>query len=215
MRLVLAVHGTASPAGQRVYAELADRVGAHVPAVLAHLDVQSPLLPEVVRPGDVVVPVLLARGYHVRIDCAAASDQGAIVAPAVGPDPALVSGAAARLNDAGAGPSWPVVLAAAGSRDPRALRDLQTAARRLRRLRGAPVELAFASRRDDVPQAVARLRATCGGSVAAASWLLAPGRFATVVEGSGADVVGAPLGAAPALVEIVMQRWSSVRDVAA
>ena len=72
MRLVLAVHGTAAPAGQQVYRDLADRIGRHVPTVLAHLDVQVPLLPDVAQPGDVVVPLLLARGYHVRVDCASA-----------------------------------------------------------------------------------------------------------------------------------------------
>lgn len=116
MRLVLAVHGTASAAGQRVYRDLADRVGEEVPTALAHLDVQTPLLPDVVRPGDVVVPVLLARGHHVRVDCGAAAHAGALVAPAVGPAPALVSLAQRRLRDAGAADDWPVVLAAAGSR---------------------------------------------------------------------------------------------------
>lgn len=210
MRVVLAVHGTASPAGQTVYAELAGRVGAHVPTALAHLDVVAPLLPDVARDGDIVVPVLLARGYHVRVDCAVAERCGAVVAPAVGPDPALVRLAQARLRAAGAGDAWPVVLAAAGSRDPRAQRDLATAARRLARLRRAPVELAFASRPGHVRAAVAELRRMHGGPVATGGWLIAPGRFADVTAQSGSDVTAGPLGADEALAGVVLRRVASV-----
>ncbi|HWH29526.1 MAG TPA: CbiX/SirB N-terminal domain-containing protein [Mycobacteriales bacterium] len=215
MRLVLAVHGTAAPAGQQVYRDLADRVSAHVPTALAHLDVQTPLLADVVRAGDVVVPVLLARGYHVRVDCAGAGRLGAVVAPAVGPAQPLVALAQRRLREAGAGDGWPVVLAAAGSRDPAARRDLQLAARRLRRLRGTEVELAFASRAGEVAATVAAVRERCGGPLAVAGWLLAPGRFAAAAAAAGADVTAAPLGVDDAVVEVVLQRWSSVRRLLA
>lgn len=77
MRLVLAVHGTASPSGQQVYRPLAARTAEHVPTALAHLDVQTPTLDDVVREGDVVVPVLPARSYDLRVDCAAAVQHGA------------------------------------------------------------------------------------------------------------------------------------------
>jgi len=215
MRLVLAVHGTASPEGQRVYRDLAERVGAHVPTALAHLDVQTPLLPDVVRAGDVVVPVLLARGYHVRVDCTAAAEAGALVAPAVGPAPELVALAQRRLQDGGAGDNWPVVLAAAGSRDATARRDLHLAARRLRRLRGTEVQLAFASRPGEVASAVRVLRERTGGPVAVASWLLAPGRFADAAASAGADVTTSPLGADGAVVDVVLQRFASLRRRAA
>lgn len=216
MRLVIAVHGTASPAGQRVYEDVAALAAEHVPTVLAHLDVQRPLLSDVARQGDLVVPVLLARGYHVRVDCAAASRAGAVVSPAVGPDPALVRLADRRLREAGAGDDWSVLLAAAGSRDATARRDLHLAAERLGRLRGTRVGLAFASRSGEVAEAVAALRERTGRPVAVATWLLAPGRFADVVAASGAEAVAAPLGADDAVVTVVLQRWHAARhDLAA
>lgn len=216
MRLVLAVHGTASSAGQQVYRDLATRMAAHVPTVLAHLDVQTPTLEDVVRAGDVVVPALLTRGYHVQIDCAAAADRGAVVAPAVGPDPALVALADRRLRNAGTGGDWPVVLAAAGSRDATAQRDLRAAAQQLGELRGSRVDVACASRPGEVAAAVTALRQRTGGPVGVATWLLAPGRFFDVVTASGAEAVGAPLGADRVVVEVVLRRWASARcDVAA
>ncbi|MFP5220347.1 MAG: sirohydrochlorin chelatase [Actinomycetes bacterium] len=215
MRLVLAVHGTASPAGQQVYRDLTDRVGAHVPTALAHLDVQTPLLADVARAGDVVVPVLLARGYHVRVDCTSAAALGAVVAPPVGPAQEVVALAQRRLREAGAGDDWAVVLATAGSRDPTAQRDLQLAARRLQRLRGTEVELAFASRPGEVAAAVAALRQRSGARVAVASWLLAPGRFASAAAAAGGDTTAAPLGADEALVAVVLQRWASARGALA
>lgn len=210
MRLVLAVHGTAAPAGQQVYRELADRIGRQAPTVLAHLDVQSPLLPDVVRPGDVVVPLLLARGYHVRVDCAEAQRCGATVTPAVGPDPALVALADRRLRDAGAQEDWPVLLAAAGSRDATAQADLRRAAQRLGQRRRTDVQVAFASRPGDVAAAVADLRARTGRPVAVATWLLAPGRFADAVAACEGDAVAAPLGGDPAVASVVLRRWAAV-----
>lgn len=215
MRLVLAVHGTTSPAGQRVYRQLAARVAAHVPTALAHLDVQTPTLADVVRRGDVVVPVLLARGYHVRVDCEQALQRRAVLAPAVGPDPALVALADERLRAAGAGDDWPVVLAAAGSRDATARADLQLAADRLGRRRGQRVELAFASRPGEVAATVASVRDRTGGPVGVATWLLAPGRFAETVSASGADAVGAALGAHASVVRVVLQRWATAQEAVA
>lgn len=215
MRLVLAVHGTASTAGQQVYRDLAAQTSEHVPTALAHLDVQQPLLGDVARAGDVVVPVLLARGYHVRVDCAAAAPAGAVVTGAVGPDPALVRLADRRLRQAGVGDHWSVVLAAAGSRDATARHDLQLAARRLGRLRGSDVGLAFASRPGEVAAAVVALRERTERPVGVATWLLAPGRFAEAVAGCGAEAVAAPLGADVDLVRVVLQRWRAARQALA
>src|SRR5688572_25447691 len=121
MALVLALHGTRWEPGRTTYRQLVRRVQAALPPVVVragYLDVQTPTLDDVVQPGDVVVPVLLARGHHARVDCAAATGRGARVADAVGPDPRLVAVADARLAESGAGRDWPVVLVAAGSRDP-------------------------------------------------------------------------------------------------
>jgi sirohydrochlorin ferrochelatase len=210
MALVLAFHGTRSPAGRATYMTLADRVAELVPEVpvrLGYLDVQEPVLSDVARPGDVVVPVLLARGYHVRVDCAAVAAPGVVVADAVGPDRALVTLAQHRLTEAGAGPDWPVVLVAAGSRDPAALADLDQAAAALATRRGTRVRVAMASRAGSVEAAVAELRAEQDRPIAAASWLIAPGVFASVAERCGADVVSRPLGACPTFAGVVVARY--------
>jgi sirohydrochlorin ferrochelatase len=218
MALVLAFHGTRSTPGRATYMSLVDRVAEAVPDTdvrLGYLDVQEPALADVVQPGDVVVPVLLARGYHVRVDCAAVASPLVHVADAVGPDPALVTLAQHRLTEAGAGADWPVVLVAAGSRDPVALADLELAAAGLAARRGRPVEVAMVSRPGSAEAAVARLRAAHGGPVAAASWLLAPGAFASAAERCGADVVSPPLGACATVAGVVAARYRAAASVLA
>ncbi|WP_433275000.1 sirohydrochlorin chelatase [Actinosynnema sp. CS-041913] len=49
------------------------------------------------------------------------------------------------------------------------------------------------------------------GRVAVASWLLAPGLFHRAVARSGADVVAAPIGAHPRVVEAVLLRYYEAR----
>ena len=210
MNLLLAVHGTRSREGQATYRALGDLVAELLPDVevrLGYLDVQEPALPDVAEEGDVVVPVLLARGHHVRVDCAALAASGVRVADAVGPDRALIELMDERLVQAGAGPGWPVVLVAAGSRDPVAVGDLHVAAAALAARRGTRVELAMASRSGSAQEAVERVGGEVGGPVAAASWLIAPGAFASVAQGCGAEAVGAPLGACEALALVVTDRY--------
>jgi sirohydrochlorin ferrochelatase len=56
-----------------------------------------------------------------------------------------------------------------------------------------------------VGDAVAQARRS-GGRVVIAPYLLAPGQFADRVREAGADLVAAPLGAHPAVIELVLQR---------
>jgi sirohydrochlorin ferrochelatase len=218
MRLVVAVHGTRSAQGQAEYEALRRLVAALLPTVdvrLGYLDVQQPDVAGLAEVGDVVVPVLLARGFHVRVDCAALASRGVLVGDAVGPHPALVHVLDQRLAQAGAGPGWPVVLVAAGSRDPAALADLRAAAIGLASRRRTRVELAMASCVGSAEQAVERLRREAGGPVAAASWFVAPGSFASAAAHCGADVVGRPIGACAALAGVVVSRYDAARGVAA
>lgn len=216
MSLVVAVHGTRSPEGQAAYQALRGLVADLLPTVdvrLGHLDVQQPAVADLAAPGDVVVPVLLARGFHVRVDCAALASRGVLVAGAVGPHPALVHLLDQRLAQAGAGPRWPVVLVGAGSRDPVALADLRAAAGAVAARRRTPVVLAMASRAGSAQQAVERLRRETGGPVAAGSWFVAPGAFASAAWHCGADVVGRPLGASAALAGVIVTRYDAARQV--
>jgi sirohydrochlorin ferrochelatase len=198
-RLVLTAHGSTDPR----FADVVDAVAARVRDLRPGLDVaighleHGPPLAGVVTPGCVVVPLLLSSGYHVRSDIPTQAP-GAVVARAVGPDARLAQALADRLREAG----WsggPVVLAAAGSADERALDDVREAARSLADRLGAEVRAAFVSAgsprlADLTPRAVA-------------SYLLAPGVFQDALSGSGAPVVAAPIADHPALAEIVLDRY--------
>jgi sirohydrochlorin ferrochelatase len=213
MTLVLAAHGTQDPAGAVVVEEIADAVRRRLPGVpvsVAYVDVRSPSLTEVLRSVDgpaVVVPAFLAAGYHVRVDVPEqillSGCSSVVVTPAVGPDPLVVAAVHARLVAAGWRAGDPVVLAAAGSSDPRAVADVHLAARRLSSLTRSAVPVGFiTSARPSVAEAVA----SAGRRVAIASWLLAPGLFHRRLADMGADLVSEPIGAHPRLVDLVVRR---------
>ncbi|MBW1600999.1 sirohydrochlorin chelatase [Streptomyces sp. JJ66] len=104
-----------------------------------------------------------------------------------------------------------VVLAAAGSRDPRSATDAEGTAHLLsQRLGGTPVVPAYASAAaPTVPDAVAALRAAGHRRIVLASYFTAPGFFATrCARDAGPDVpAAAPLGPHPALARLVLHRY--------
>jgi sirohydrochlorin ferrochelatase len=100
------------------------------------------------------------------------------------------------------------VLAAAGSSDPAALAEVRAAGRMLGSLLGRRVRVGFAATAaPKIDALVTGLRRAGKDRVAVASWLLAPGVFHSRIEEAGADVVGAPLGAHPDVVEAVIARY--------
>ena len=221
--LVLALHGTNSPSGQQVAAELVAAVAVRLPGVAVHLgwaDVLSPTLTETLSGlGDaIVVPGFLTAGYHVTSDLPAAiraSGGRARLAGLIGP--ALTDAVADRLLAAG-GPGDAVVLAAAGSTRPRAVDEVAAAARQLAERLGRPVVPAFlTAAQPSVTEAVAQLRESGHDRVAVASYLLAPGVFADRLQTVGADVVSDPIGVHPLVVEAVANAYAAVvaeqRDV--
>jgi sirohydrochlorin ferrochelatase len=190
----------------------------------AHVDVHKPALDDVVarfagegRP-TVVVPLLLSTGFHVRVDIARAvsSAEGlAVAAAALGPDPVLVRLLQLRLAESGAGADDVVVLAAAGSSDPRAAADVEATVAALASARGdAPVSVGFlASAQPTVPDAVARARHEHPGrAVAIATYLLAPGFFSARLDAAGADHVAAPLAPHPELATLALTRFDQARS---
>jgi sirohydrochlorin ferrochelatase len=198
---VLVAHGTRDPAGGTVVHELADLVRCHVPDVrVAFADVRQPDVTTVLRdcPGPaVVVPAFLSAGYHVRVDIpeqVAAAGTPAVITPHLGLD--LVSVARQRLRAAGWVPGQPVVLAASGSSDPRARAEVYDAAWRL-----------GASRVGFVATSEPALADVLEPGTAVASWFLAPGLFHRRAVAAGADVTAAPLGAHPAVAELIIRRY--------
>lgn len=243
--LLAVAHGSTDPAAARTIVRLTDRVRDLAPEI----DVR----PVFIQHGEpalrtataglagsgadvVIIPLLLAGGFHLDTDIASAVEAtSAGVAAPLGPDELLTDALAGRLGEALAGrrargtapgrslrvPSRPgrmaahgiaVVLAAAGSSDPAAAASVSRQARSLMARLGIPVETAFAAAGSPaVPDAVAAARARYGVPVAVASYLLAPGLFQCRLEASGADFVTAPLGDDPALARLILRRY---RDVA-
>jgi sirohydrochlorin ferrochelatase len=214
MTPVLVAHGTRDPAGVALARRLAGAMGAR----LAFVDVLGPALREVLAEvsGPVtVVPAFLAAGYHVRVDVprevAASGRHDVTVTEALGPHTAVVNALAARLGQAGWRRDDAVVLAAAGSSDPRAVADVRTAAGRLSALAGCRVRVGYLA--TGTPRLTALVDELCAAGrrrVAVGCWLLAPGTFHRAAGDCGADVVADPLGAHPAVLDRLAELAGSV-----
>lgn len=226
--LVAVAHGSRNPAAQANIRALLDAVREARPGLdvrEAYVELAAPLLPQVladVRGEVAVVPLLLGNGYHVAHDVAGVASfhrPGTPCAPALGPAPLLVDALVDRLAEAEQRVadcvlcpprSGPVVLAVAGSSDPRSHADADAMAVLLAERLGRPVLAAYnSSTTPSVTEAVAALRRAGHAAVSVATYLLSPGRFATEVAACGADVVSAPIGVHPALVALVLARYDA------
>lgn len=224
--LLAVAHGTRNPAGVHAVCQIVDAVRTHHSGLdvrLGWIELVEPGVPVVLADiapdlAAIVVPLLLSSGYHDRVDlpaAIAATRPGTAHAAVLGPDPLLAVALADRLSEAGYTAGDAVVLAGAGSSDPDAVASVPAQASLLAAelgLRaGAPaaVTVGFGSAASPtVVEAVSAAR-TGGGRVAIAPYLLAPGFFADRLGDAGADVVAAPLGAHPALIDLIVQRISS------
>ncbi|WP_079144103.1 sirohydrochlorin chelatase [Streptomyces luteocolor] len=233
--LVLVAHGSRDPRALETATALAERIRALRPGLavrLGHIELNEPLLTDTLaaHPGGraVLVPLLLGRGQHVKRDipraAAAAPHVETRVADPLGPHPLLAEALHARLVESG----WParppgraarsrhgVVLAAAGSRDPEAAADAETAAALLAERLGVPVVPAYAAPTAacarSVPDALASLAAQGRDRAAVAAYFTAPGRFATQSATAAPWIASAPLGTHPALARLVLHRYDQAR----
>jgi sirohydrochlorin ferrochelatase len=218
--LLAVAHGSRDPAAQECVLALTGRVatlsaGTRVATAFVQNAVPSlavglhDAVAQAGPDGVVVVPLLLSSGYHLSSDIAgAARAAGVPVAAPLGPGPRLVGPLADRLAEAGVPGQVPVVLAAAGSRDPRALADIRRQAALLAAYRRAPVVAAFASAaRPTIDEAVPFLASLTGQPVAVASYLLAPGLFHDRLRLSAGRWVSAPIGDHPAAAEVVLDSF--------
>ncbi|OFE14720.1 cobalamin biosynthesis protein CbiX [Humibacillus sp. DSM 29435] len=220
--LVASSHGTGSPSGRGAVGGLVAAVARRRPDLQvrsAFVDVQPPSPLRVMRDSDSrptrIVPLLLSAGYHVFVDLTAAAETSATttLAPALGPDVRLAGLLRDRLVEIGLRDDDVVVMAAAGSSEPSAVRDCEQVADDLAALLGRPVTPAYLSAASPrLDEAVAAARAGGAHRVVVATYLLAPGFFADLATRAGADVVSGPLLLAhqpppPALVDIVVERY--------
>ena len=222
MSLILVAHGTRKQRGVAMIGDLAEQVSATLGRTVhvSFVDVLGPTPSEVLtglsgRPVT-LVPAFLSRGYHVTSDIPthvdASGHADVTVTEALGPGPQLVRVLADRLIESGWRQDDSVVLAAAGTSDPGAQRDLHTMATGLSAITSSRVELAFAATGTPrVHEAVESLRQRGARRVVVASYLLSEGLFQDRLRDSGADVVTEPLGTHPGLVRLIANRFSRAR----
>jgi sirohydrochlorin ferrochelatase len=218
--LVAVAHGTADPRGIRVVHDLVREMARQrpdLPISLGFVDLLTPALPSLVRrittdaDDAVVVPLLLSSGYHVYVDVAAEAQRypGQVhAAAALGPDPVLVEILADRLGDLSRVDN--VVLAAAGSSDPRALADCETTAKLLSERVDRPVRVGYVSGAGDrLPEVLSRTP----GRLAVATYLLAAGFFHNLIRRQAHPyLVTAPLAPDPRLATLALRRYEAVLD---
>nr|WP_245741384.1 CbiX/SirB N-terminal domain-containing protein [Herbiconiux ginsengi] len=224
--LLAVSHGTSDPAGQAAVAGLvqaAREAHPELPISAGFVDVQQPdvaasLAAIPVAAPVAIVPLLLSAGYHVHVDladAAADAEHGVALAPALGPDARLATVLARRLREAGLRDDDRVVLGAAGSTDAAAVADCYSMAGLLGIELEREVGVGFISAAS--PMLSTAVEATRlgrpGGRVLIATYLLAPGHFASLARAAGADVTSEPLlgdGAPPPeLVDLVIDRYRS------
>lgn len=241
--LVAVAHGSRDPRSASTIHALSDVVRAGRPGLdvrTAFLDLSAPRLGDVLAAvhGDghqdaVVVPLLLGRAFHARVDVPGAVADAeqrhprlrVQVADVLGPDARLVGAARRRLLQAGADPADPelgVILAGAGSSHAPANQLVaDVAAQWERETAWVGVSPAFAAAADpDVPAAVRALRARGARRIAVGSWFLAPGllpdRIATQAhDHASAPTLAAPMGDDPALADLVLRRYDAAVSAAA
>ncbi|QEO16294.1 cobalamin biosynthesis protein CbiX [Agromyces intestinalis] len=231
LRLLAVTHGVPTSQNRTAVIRLVDGVASARPELdvsiafvdAAHTDVASALVEGIDDPASIIVPLVLSAGYHVRTGLSQGLDRlarrGASLADGLGPDERIVAVLAERLERMGLAETDAVVLAAAGSNDPRGVRECFETARLLGARLGRGVTVGFiAAANPRLPDAVEMIRAVHPGSrIVVAPYLLAPGVFYDQAAQAGADAMSAPLllpdePAADELVALVLDRYDEVAE---
>ncbi|MCX4552949.1 MULTISPECIES: sirohydrochlorin chelatase [unclassified Streptomyces] len=235
--MLLLAHGSLDPQSQESTRTLARavRLSQACRVEVAYLRYARPRARHVVRTlaetghdRVIVVPLLLTSAFHARVDLPRAlSDTSAlvpIVTPVLGssqgvPDGRLVAALRRRLVELNVAFDA-VVVAAAGSSDRGAYASVTAMASALGADLGLPCLAGFASTASPTPgEAVAQLRLAGASRIVVASYCFAPGllfrRAADSSTAAGAVGVSEPLGDAPELVELVLERFHEACDVQA
>jgi sirohydrochlorin ferrochelatase len=241
--LVLVAHGSRDPRSAATVSDVVTAVAAARPDLdvyPAFLDLNTPSVDRAVdavaaagHREAVVVPLLLGRAFHARVDLpgllAAARSRHPFLhlvqAGVLGPDPRLVTALRDRVLATGADPRDPrlgVAIAAVGASSPAANDRTRRLARPLAAGTAWRAEVCFATTEPALPETISRLHADGCDHVVVAPWFLAPGRLtdrlraATAPHPTGIGVpagaglsFAAPLGAHPALVEVVLDRYTT------
>jgi sirohydrochlorin ferrochelatase len=220
------------------------------PVVTAFLEFNLPGVPGVLRglasppflrepwrrvemPAPVLVPALLTRAYHGRVDVPGVlraarvpTRLAAVLGPADPtdePDPLLIAALRRRVAELDVDFDG-LALIAAGTRVEAARETVRVSARALGASLGVPCEVGFASATPPSGgDAVAALRRQGATRIVVASYFLAAGKLydtaAASARDAGALAVAAPLADAPELADLVVKRAAAATfpalDVAA
>ena len=221
LRLVAVTHGAPSAENREAVIRLVDGVASERPELdvsisfvdAANRDVAASLA-AAAEPDAVIVPLVLSAGFHVRTGLSLGLDR---IVGELGPDDRIVAVLARRLQTLGLDDEDAVVLAAAGSNDPRAVRECFETARRLAHRLGRPVTVGFiAAAIPRLPDAIEMIREVHPGArVVVGAYLLAPGTFYDSAAGAGGDLIADPLlvpgeSAPRELVDLVIERFTAV-----
>ncbi|RJQ86448.1 sirohydrochlorin chelatase [Amycolatopsis panacis] len=231
--LVAVAHGSRDPRSAATVRALADVVRAQAPGVTVHesfLDLSEPRVTDVLRGlyaqghrSAVVVPLLLGRAFHARVDLPALIDEVRAECPGfrievsevLGAGPTLQAVALDRLAPARRRKGTGILLTAVGSSNPEANAVVTALAGQWEQRLGLPVSEAFASAaQPDVPAAAARLRERGVRHLVVASWFLAPGLLpdriaAQAREADPGVFLAGPLADDPRVADVVIGRYAA------
>ncbi|HEY1842220.1 MAG TPA: sirohydrochlorin chelatase [Mycobacterium sp.] len=221
--LVLTAHGSADPRSATNARAVANQIRFMRPGLrvrVAFCDLNSPRLPDVLTPGAVVTPFLLADAYHARIDIPrqiAECDVAARQADVLGEDDRLVTVLHERLAELGVSkrdPQLGVLVVAIGSTHAAAnARTARVADKLIASTQWACATTGFATGRGPSPaEGVNQLRRKGARHVVIAPWFLAPGRLTDrVLEYAAAEGIpmAVPLGGHRLVVETVLDRFDA------
>ncbi|HZU48570.1 MAG TPA: sirohydrochlorin chelatase [Mycobacterium sp.] len=219
--LVLAAHGSADPrsaANARAVAGQLMRMRPGVDVRVGFCELNSPRLVDVLTPGAVVTPLLLADAYHARIDIPRqiAAVTGVRQADVLGEDGRLVAVLRERLSAAGISrrdSELGVLVVAIGSSHADAnARTASVAPRLAAGTHWAGATTAFATTPQTLGEAATELRRHGARRLVIAPWFLAPGRLTDRVRkfARAAGIpMAAPLGAHRLVAETVLDRFDA------
>ncbi|AFA73963.1 putative cobalamin (vitamin B12) biosynthesis CbiX protein [Gordonia polyisoprenivorans VH2] len=226
--LLLVAHGSRDPRFADTARRVRHAVARRLPGTdvrLSFLDLDEPLVADELaemRGRVVVVPLLLAPGYHSDIDLpeivASTRAPGDVVITSVIGTTSLSAALADRLEQAGLADSDGLLVTAVGSTNPAAALVVRRRAVELSTRLHRPVDVVFATRlgtgETALRTAIRRLRGAGAGRIALSPYFLSAGLLTERVETAldrlapGALVAG-PLGAHPDVIEAIADRYTT------